>query len=277
MVQAGTAPAFDSVAARYDADFTTTTLGRWLREFVWQELATAFVPGDAVLELGCGTGEDALWLARRGVRVLATDVAPAMLAVAQQKATAAGLTAALDFAVLDLAAVDRAMPFPASEKVVPPLAGVFSNFGALNCLADWRPLAAALASWVRPGGKLVFVVMGRFCPWEVLTYALRGRLSTACRRLQPRVRAQVGGRDLLLTYPTPRTLAAAFAPAFVPRARCGLGVFLPPSYHAARVERWPRTFGLLHWLEARLRSTWLASQLNDHFLLVLERTPGSDA
>ncbi len=94
--------AFDAAATSYDADFTETQLARWLRETVQAHLAAAFGPGDHVLELGCGTGEDAIWLARRGVRVTATDVSQSMLDVAQHKAAAAGLSALIDFAAIDL-------------------------------------------------------------------------------------------------------------------------------------------------------------------------------
>lgn len=40
-------------------------------------------PGSAVLELGCGSGRDARWLAARGARVLATDGSSAMLQAAE--------------------------------------------------------------------------------------------------------------------------------------------------------------------------------------------------
>ena len=55
------------------AVFTESRLGELLRQAVWRRLDDVFRPGDRVLELDCGTGEDAVHLARRGVRVLATD------------------------------------------------------------------------------------------------------------------------------------------------------------------------------------------------------------
>ena len=44
-----------------------------LRGRVWQTLERTFTPGQHILELACGTGEDALWLAQRGIQVTATD------------------------------------------------------------------------------------------------------------------------------------------------------------------------------------------------------------
>lgn len=49
-------------------------------------------PGQAILDLGCGTGSFAIQAALRGAQVYATDVSPAMLAVAERKALDAGVT-----------------------------------------------------------------------------------------------------------------------------------------------------------------------------------------
>ena len=46
-----------------------------------ESLEKAFRPGDRVLEIGCGTGVDACFLAERGVKVLACDSSPQMIAV----------------------------------------------------------------------------------------------------------------------------------------------------------------------------------------------------
>ncbi|RMF27610.1 MAG: class I SAM-dependent methyltransferase, partial [Chloroflexi bacterium] len=187
-----TVSAFDAVAASYDATFTHTPLGRRLREAVWTHLAAAFRPGHHVLELGCGTGEDALWLARRGVRVTATDASPAMLAIARHKAEAARLTDRITCARLDLAAPEREWPSgPIPRRG--PYDGAFANFGVLNGLPDRRPLAQALARWVRPGGQVILVVMGPLCPWEIGWHLLHGQVRTALRRFRSGVEAHIGG------------------------------------------------------------------------------------
>ena len=80
--QPGPAP-FDAVADDYDSSFTDTAVGRLHRATVWRHLDAVLEPSSKILELGCGTGEDALRLARRGHRVLATDVSTAMRRVRQ--------------------------------------------------------------------------------------------------------------------------------------------------------------------------------------------------
>ena len=76
---------FDPLAADYDEAFTRSPIACYLRGRVHQRLQTHFPAGAHVLELGCGTGEDARFLAERRVSVLATDSSPAMLADAEAK------------------------------------------------------------------------------------------------------------------------------------------------------------------------------------------------
>src|SRR5690606_38071734 len=119
------ATAFDDLAYEYDATFTHTALGARLRALVWQRCEVLFEPGHCLLELGCGTGEDAARLARRGVRVVAIDPAERMLAIARAKAGRAPDTS-IELHCMPMEATPRAFAGRRFD-------GVFSNFGAVNC------------------------------------------------------------------------------------------------------------------------------------------------
>jgi trans-aconitate methyltransferase len=56
------------------------------------DLVAELTPGRAV-DLGCGEGGDAIWLARQGWMVTGVDISPTAVARAQGAATEAGLTA----------------------------------------------------------------------------------------------------------------------------------------------------------------------------------------
>ncbi|MBI4546092.1 MAG: methyltransferase domain-containing protein [Gemmatimonadetes bacterium] len=271
------AQAFDAVAAQYDARFTDRPLPRRLRAAVWEILDGCFRAGDRVLDLGCGTGEDAVYLAQRGVRVTATDGSPRMLVVAAQKAAVAGLGDQVSFTQLDIgdvAAAGASLPEPLAGGGAAGLEydGVVADFGVLNCLPDRRPLAQALARVVRPGGRLVLVVMGPLCPWELAWYLAHGRLRTALRRFRRGGTARIGeAATVRVWYPSPLRLAGEFRPGFRVRERRGIGVLLPPPYLEHLVERRPRLFQAAARWEARLAGRFPASWLNDHYALVLER------
>ena len=93
------AAAFDAIASRYDDMFSgaANPLIAMMRERVFRAVDRHFPAPAELLEIGCGTGEDALSLVERGHRVVACDPAPAMIATARAKLAAAGRTDAVEF------------------------------------------------------------------------------------------------------------------------------------------------------------------------------------
>jgi 2-polyprenyl-3-methyl-5-hydroxy-6-metoxy-1,4-benzoquinol methylase len=113
--------------------------------------AAATGPGPAqVVDLGCGTGQLSLPLARAGARVLAVDVSPAMIRRLEAEARRAG-AANLDGVAL-----------PIEELELPPgsVDLVVSSY-ALHHLrdADKSRLVGAAWTWLRPGGQLIVADM----------------------------------------------------------------------------------------------------------------------
>ncbi len=281
----GAPPApFDSLAAGYDATFSRGTLGRLMREAVWRRLDTCFAPGERVIELGCGTGEDATHLARRGVRVLATDSSAPMLAAARRKIESAGLAGAVELrrlAIEDLAAEVRtttaaATGAPAHQglhcgdalPLAPPFDGILSNFGALNCVADLPAAAAGLAACVRPGGVAVLCLMGPLVPWEWAWFLRRGQPGQALRRLRP---GGANWRGLTVRYPTIGRVRRLLAPAFRLRRAAAIGVLLPPSYAESWAVRHLSVVRRLARYERRCETWAPLPWLADHYLLEMER------
>ena len=66
------------------------------------ELAASMTPGKA-LDLGCGEGQNAIWLADRGWLVKAVDLSPSAIAEAQGHANLAEVERAILFEVADIA------------------------------------------------------------------------------------------------------------------------------------------------------------------------------
>ncbi|HVT59861.1 MAG TPA: methyltransferase domain-containing protein [Thermoanaerobaculia bacterium] len=285
--------AFDALAEDYDAGFTHSALGTLLRQAVWRRLDACFAPGATVLELNCGTGEDAVHLARRGVRVLATDLSGAMVERAQAKVAAAGLAPLVEtrrLAIEELAAAfgeaaeegqprpqlsRRAGPDPQlirragpGPRLGPPFDGALSNFGGLNCVGDLRETGRALAGCLRRGATAVLCVMGPAVPWEWAWFLLRGEPRKAFRRLR---RGGATWRGMTIRYPTIGAVRRALAPAFELRRAGALGALLPPTY----VEPWAARHGGLvrrldRW-ERRLERWPPLPWLADHYLLELTR------
>lgn len=111
--------------------------------------ASALPPGTA-LDMGCGEGADAIWLAERGWTVTGVDVSPVGLSRAAEHAVQAGtaIAARMDWLQADLFGED-AEPFGAYELV---------NSQYLHMPPEVRERALRrLAGSVAPGGSLLVV------------------------------------------------------------------------------------------------------------------------
>ena len=257
--------AFDRAAPSYDRTFTDTRLGRELRSLVWERLAALFSSGDHVLELNCGTGEDACWLASRGVRVTATDGSKAMLALAERKARERRSGESILFRPLDLAA-------PHALATSGSFDGVLSNFGGINCVDELGPLAEALVRCVRPAAPVVFVAMGPLCLWELTASLMRLDPGGAFQRLtKGESTARVADVPVSVSYRWPKELARSFEPGFRVERLSALGWALPPSLWSSALETRPRLLATMAGLERSLRHFRPLAYLGDHYVLELRR------
>jgi ubiquinone/menaquinone biosynthesis C-methylase UbiE len=257
--------AFDQAAAEYDRDFSETELARTLRQSVWDRLAANFKTGDHILELNCGTGEDAIWLARHGMQVTATDVSLEMLNVARKKIVEAELNGRIDLQRLDLALPTGFENFS--------LDGVLSNFGGLNCVHNLHPIANFLGARIKPDGKLILVPMNRWCAWEIVWHVLHLQFRTAFRRLKSSgSEAVIGAEKIRVWYPSIRSLRKTFEPQFKLERIIGLGIFLPPSYLERSLAWHPKWFRWLNRLEQKFNRYFPLNRLGDHVILEFDRT-----
>lgn len=113
------------------------------------------LPVGRALDLGCGEGADALWLAERGWTVVGTDISETALARARAAAQARGLAGRIEFRRDDL---DHGFPDGVFDLVS---AQFLHSPAAMNRAAILRRAADAVA----PGGALLIVDHGAAPPW----------------------------------------------------------------------------------------------------------------
>ena len=261
--------AFDAAADTFDERFGTWASVAAQRRVVRRHLLGAFPPGARVLELGGGTGEDAIFLALKGRDVLLTDGSVRMLHRAAEKAVAQGCADRVDTAVLVLEEIEE---FAAEwrSRGGESFDGAYSNFAALNCVADLRVVARGLAALLHPGAPALLVFFGPLSPGEVVVQLARGDPRGAVRRLaRGPVPASLGGVDFTVHYPSPREVVGAFAPEFRRVRTRGVGIFVPPSAAEPAISAHPHLLRALEALD-KIAECPLAL-LGDHVLVHLER------
>lgn len=129
----------------WDASYTGGTAAPWdigRPQSAFVRLADEGRLSGRLLDVGCGTGENALLAASRGADVTGVDVAPTAIAQARAKASERGLTARFEVAdALDLGRLGLT-----ADTMID--SGVFHVFGD----GDRARYVASLAGALRPGG-----------------------------------------------------------------------------------------------------------------------------
>ncbi len=217
-----------------------------------------------VLELNCGTGEDALWLAKKGLLVTATDLSAEMVKVTTEKLRGQGARI-LQTSIQNLR---QALPHEKYDLI-------WSNFGGYNCLSadEIRASAPTIQKLLKPGGHFVAVVMGNFCAWETLYFCAKFRLGQAFRRLKPGpVKARLADGHFQDTY---YYGAARFERLLrthlVPERRLAVGAYLPPSYLDPFFAKRPHLLERMNRWETKAYAQRFPSKYSDHFLVAFRR------
>jgi len=157
----------------YDRGIRLLTLGR-LGTLQAQIVRHLIHEETRVLEIGCGTGELTLAMAKAGAEVTAIDISPLMLAEVEQKVQRAGLADKVELKLMDAALVGDRFDQGSFDLVVSSLA-----FSEMSSQARAYVLKTCLTLFAQ-GGRLVILD-------EVLPESLTARLVYFAVRLPLRL------------------------------------------------------------------------------------------
>src|SRR3954467_14621848 len=95
---------FDHIASTYDSVFTRSAIGQMQRKRVWKYIEKVIpqLNGFEMLELNCGTGEDAELFGEKGFNIVATDISSEMLKVTNKRAEQVSMQHRISSHYLDL-------------------------------------------------------------------------------------------------------------------------------------------------------------------------------
>jgi SAM-dependent methyltransferase len=254
----GAADAYEAIAAYYDEQ---SRGDEWMRRALQAHYLRLFRSGDRVLDVGCGTGTDALALARRGIRVVGVDGSPGMIAQLTAKSAAERLDHLVEAHVLRIAHLGR---------LTGPFDGLISAFAGLSTEPDLGAFEVDAARLVRGGGRMVLHLLNRFSVWEWLGLTSRRQWQAASTlHLRSARSFTIGNQAVPHTLYSARELyARVFRTRFILRGAYSLGALRPP--HTVRRVPRPLVSGL-EWLDVRLGSLPWVADAGRFFVLDLER------
>jgi ubiquinone/menaquinone biosynthesis C-methylase UbiE len=253
---------FDKAALNYDKTFTGSEIGKMQRNLVYTQLSKHLDPVQDILEINCGTGEDAIWLAQQDFNITATDISPKMIEVAKGK----GSFDNLNFITTDINSV--AVSFEGQQFDL-----VFSNFGGLNCLSkpELENFLQNTASLISEKGKMILVIMPKNTLWEQFYFLAKIQFSNIFRRKKESVIAAVDGENVPTYYHNPKDIVNLAKANFEKVATKPIGFFVPPSYLESFFQNKKGILRFLNALEKGISGWSFLSKYADHYIIILQK------
>jgi SAM-dependent methyltransferase len=262
----GISEAFDSASEEYDFTISHNYINTWIRKRSVSELLSVARPEDRLIEVGCGTGAEALEIVSHVSLIVATDISEKMLQILRKKIAAKHLS-------------HKIIPFQARAaeigKVVQVLDGrradaAYSFNGALNCEPYLTEFAEALSSVLIPGGYFVCSVRNPLCLTEALSHAAVLQFDRMAPRKNQPVMVSVGGIDIPAFYYSPSTFARFFRSRFHLKSVIGLPTLLPPAYLNDYYVKFRKAGAVLERLESALSNSFPFNRLGDQTLFIFQ-------
>jgi ubiquinone/menaquinone biosynthesis C-methylase UbiE len=261
--EANASDAFSRQSAVFDEIYSSNAIINYKRARVRDHVLQYLKPGSRILELNSGTGEDALFFAKQGHYVHATDISTGMQNILEQKS--APYRDRISFETCSFTQLSQL-----NQKG--PYDHIFSNFGGLNCTGELGKVLLSFDTLLKPGGKVTLVIITPFCLWETLLI-FKGKFKTALRRLfssKGRL-AHVEGAYFKCFYYNNSFVINTLQNSFKALKIEGLCTIVPPSYIEGFAEKHPKTYKFLQNKEDKLKSTWPWKYIGDYFIISLQK------
>lgn len=255
------AEAFSKQAEVFDGLYNNDTIIQYKRQRVRGHILKYAPPEGSMLELNCGSGEDAIFFAQEGFKVHATDISDGMLNVLKGKMNGTLYEDQISIEQCSFTELE-------SLQNHGPFDYVYSNFGGLNCTSQLDKVLNSLDEIVKPGGVVTLVIISKFCLWETLML-FKGKFGTAFRRFFSGKgrKARVEGTYFKCWYYSSSFIRKHLQSKFEFLSLEGLCSIVPPSYIENFAEKYPKSFGFLVRKENELKCHWPWKMMGDYFII----------
>lgn len=252
--------AFTRQSIIYDSYEENNKILSWMRKQVHNAALSFLKKNDTILELNSGTGMDAVFFAKKGFRILATDLSDGMINEINRKVKLENLSNEINLmqcSYTDLNQIyNRKFDF------------IFSNFGGLNCVADLNLVTKHFPSLLRNNGIVCLVIMPPVCPWETIQL-LRGKIKFAFRRFNKSgLPANIEGVSFYTYYFSHKKIMSALGPNFKLLKLMSLGVFTPIPQMEVFQNKFPRLLSFLNSLDEITSGHFPFNRIGDHIIVI---------
>ena len=259
--------AFNSASEEYDYTIRRNYINSWIRKRSINQLRKIVRSDDILLEIGCGTGAEAIEISKHVKRIVATDISEKMLELLKRKLDARRLNQKV------VTARARASKIDMIRELL-PTGGVrvaYSFNGALNCEPEIDQVPIHLSKIIQEDGYFLCSIRNTLCLSEALSHSLVLQFNKTNKRKDQPIMVSVGGTDIPSYYYSPTRFTRLFRPRFRLRKVIGLPAFLPPAYLNDYYLRTGKARTVLEKMEFLLGDRFPFNRLGDQTLFVFQR------
>jgi ubiquinone/menaquinone biosynthesis C-methylase UbiE len=259
--------AFDSASEEYDYTISHNYINSWIRKRSINELHRIARPSDVLLEIGCGTGSEAIQISKQVKGIVATDISEKMLDLLRKKVQARRLGRKIIASKAGAAEISSVKDLLPGGRV----RVAYSFNGALNCEPDIDKVPCELSRVVEGEGYFLCSIRNTLCLSEALSHSLVFQFDKLSTRKDQPTMVSVGGMDIPSIYYSPTRFARLFRPHFRVKKVIGLPAFLPPAYLSNYYLQTGKVRVVLEKLEFVLGHRFPFNRLGDQTLFVFQR------
>lgn len=255
---------FSSISHDYEALDKTSGLILWMRNRVRKHFANTLSSNNNILEVNCGSGIDAVFFAKSGLQVHATDVAEGMICYVRSKIISEKLQEYLTCEVLSFNNLDKLKSGYYTH--------IFSNFGGLNCspIDELEKVFHSFKEILEPQGSITLVIMPRICLWEFFKI-FKGN-TTAFRRLKRKsVLANIKGERVQTYYHSARKVKAVLRAYFEDFQIENISFVGPTGNRNEFCEKHPFTFKILSGFDTISNKIPFLRGYGDYYIITAKR------
>lgn len=255
------AEAFSKQAVIFDQLYSGNEIIGYKRKRVRDHIQKFLPLHSRILELNCGTGEDAIWFAQNGYMVHATDISYGMLEQLDQKIKKNHLDTRISFEPCSFTRLDQL-----AEKG--PYDCIFSNFAGLNCTEELDKVLRSFSPLLKKDGIITLVLLPKFCLWEFLLL-FKGKFNTAFRRFFSKNgrTAHVEGYYFKCWYYNPGYVIRNLKKQFEVLSIEGLCSLVPPSYIENFADKHPTIYRWMVKTENKWKDKWPWKFIGDYYVI----------
>ncbi len=250
---------FSSIYQEYEDLHLGNNKTVWQRNLVYRHVLKFVDKGAEILEINAGSGIDAVFLAKQGFTVLATDLSQGSEVFFKKKIASNDYDGRLTFNRLSYDSLKTLQPRKFDH--------VFSNFGGLNCVENPEKILNSLSHLLRAKGKVTVVIMPKLYPGEWIL-GLKNRKKAFRRLSGGPVMANVEGEKISVWYHSLKKLKKDLSSQFDFVKAESLGIFLPQNDNFG-IQR-PRIFSVILRLNSFLR-LFISPGIGDYYIATFQK------